>query len=180
MARARQLPRPLALDDVEDVEAFVASVVDRHWPGISDDERAENIAQGIEIAWVKFRALRPGERLSERLRLLDRWLIDAWRLRTGHKRGQTPPAVESLDALGEGSGEPLGVESSDLDTLTIAARVLIERPDDLSDPRKIGSLRDLLHSPDGRYMGVPSYGIPGALAAAEYRAARVEDDPSFK
>lgn len=167
----RQLPKILSLDDIEDVEGFIAVVIDRHFPGIDAGEREEKIAEGLEIACVKFAALTTGVRLSERMRSLHLDLIDAWRKRTS--RGKDSDTTTS-DAIPEPA-----IDSTDEDTLKAAVEAIVRAPDDLSDPRVAGRLRGLLDSPTGRYMGVPSWRPPAPVARVEWLRARRDDGTEF-
>jgi hypothetical protein len=147
----RQLPHPLALGDVVDVEACVRRAVATL--KISAAEREELVADGLELVSRRYAELSPGASLRAalagwlKLRLRDRWRErhPEWRRNT---RARTNYGVLAPTGLTEGWAPTrvphLAVDQSRLVESRLAL-ASFRSEEDLRDPRQVG-----------RYCGVPS------------------------
>jgi hypothetical protein len=152
----RQLPQPLTLGDVRDVEAYVRAIVATLSLG-AQDEFEEFVADGLELVARKYSELRPGQSLKRSLdgwlrwRLQDRWRErhDEWRRNTS---GATAYALAVPTGLAWEHAEEEGEEAAFVardERGLIDSRLSLEAftsEADLRDPRKVG-----------RYRGVPSW-----------------------
>jgi hypothetical protein len=152
----RQLPQPLTLGDVRDVEAYVRAIVATLSLG-EQDEFDEFVADGLALVARKYSELCPGQSLKRSLDGWLRWrLQDCWRERHDEWRRNTGGATAYALALPTGlawehaeeEGEEAAFVACDERRL-IDSRLSLEAftsEADLRDPRKVG-----------RYRGVPSW-----------------------
>jgi hypothetical protein len=161
----RQLPQPLAMSDVQDVEAYVRKIVDTL--GLDEqDDFEEYVSEGLALVSSRFKSLQPGQSLQ---RALSRWLAsrlrDHWR-ECHHEwrrdsRGATAYAMPVATGLSWEHAEEEGAETTFAtpdESRLIDSRLalqLFKSESDLLDPRKVG-----------RYHGVPSW---AGLAAGRAR-----------
>ena len=88
-----QLPHPIPLGDIADVEAYVRAVL-ATLPAYGRDEREELVLDGLELVMRKHAELRPGQSLHQALGGWLRWrLQDRWRERHTEWRRDTRAAT---------------------------------------------------------------------------------------
>ena len=150
----RQLLHPVALGDINDVEAYVGAIMATL--RLDDqDEQEELIAEGLELVVCRHASLGPGESLQQALagwlrhRLQDRWRErhPEWRRNTRGATAYLLPAPTGLAWEHQPetcSFDPAGPDERGLAHSRLALEIF-ENEDDLGDPRKVG-----------RSQGVPS------------------------
>ena len=167
----RQLPRPLALGDIADVEAYVRTIV----ATLSLDNRDEDeelVADGLELVSRKHGELRAGASLEKALNTWLSWRLrdrlrerrPEWRRNTRAATAYALPCPTGL-AWESGEAEPLSLafdESPLVDSRLALAPFRSEA--ELRDPRRIGG-----------YLGVPSAAGVATGTAREIWTVMVEE-----
>ena len=152
----RQLPQPLALGDVKDVEAYVRAIVATLRLG-ERDEFEEYVADALELVVQRQKAIRPGQSLQRSLAGWLRWRLQD-RRRERHQewrrnaRGATAYSLPTPTGLAwehpgnEGEEPALAAHEEERLVQSRLQFAAFSDEAELRDPRRIG-----------RFRGVPSW-----------------------